>query len=100
MKKIIISILFLLLIPILNAQLYRDSILMKLNLKPIITVKDEIGREVDKETKSLRINRNEYFKSETVETREIALSYLFSGIYIVKIYTKDMKVTSYKYIKN
>ena len=47
-------------------------ILEKQNLKPIESVTDEQGREIDKETKALRIDR----KSEAIEAEAIAFSFL------------------------
>ena len=65
MKKTLFLILFALSITSLNAQkLEEPATFIKLNLKPIETVIDEQGREVDKETKALRVSYNEYFKSD------------------------------------
>jgi len=66
MKKIVIFVLFVLSITLANAQKTEEPVrIEKLNLKLI-----------DKETKALRINRNEYFKSDSNDAREIVLSYL------------------------
>ena len=78
MKKIIVFILFALSISFGNAQKSVETIMLeKLNLKPIESVVDEQIGKVDNETRALRVNRNEYFKSETLEeTNAIALFYL------------------------
>jgi len=77
MKKIIILMLFSLLICFVNAQKPKEPLMLeKLNLQPIESIFDEQQGKIYKETKVLRANLNEYFKSETNETNEIALSYL------------------------
>ena len=77
MKKIVISTLFVLSINLINAQKPKESSrLEKLNLKPIEIVFDEQIGKTDKESKALRVNWNESFKSEVKEVSEIALSYL------------------------
>jgi Zn-dependent metalloprotease len=53
-----------------------SSMLEKFNLKPIESVINERGEEIDPETKVLRDNRNESFKSESKEANEVALSFL------------------------
>ena len=75
MKRIVVLILCALSINLINAQVPKDSV-VKLNLKSIESVVDNQGRKVDSETQALRINRNEYFKSEAKEADSIALSYL------------------------
>ena len=77
MKKIIFFISCVLLISLANAQKSRESsMLEKLNLKPIESVMNEQIGQIDKETKALRANHNEYFESDAKEASEIALSYL------------------------
>ena len=77
MKKRVPLLLFVFSIILTNAQnLEYLATIEKRNLKPIESVTDEQGREIDKETKALRINRNEYFKSEAKEAEAIAFSFL------------------------
>jgi len=77
MKKILPLLLFVLPIILTIAQKVEElPMLKKLNLKPIETIIDEQGRKIDKETGALRINRNEYFKSEAEDANEIAWSFL------------------------
>ena len=78
MKRVIISILFAIAISFVNAQKSEESVMLeKFNLKSIESVFNEQGEKIDKETQVLRINRNEYFKSEAKEeVNEIALSFL------------------------
>jgi hypothetical protein len=69
MKKIVNFVVLVLSFALVHAQ-----VLEKRNLKPIESVIDEQGRTVDKETKVLRLNRNQNFKSEAKDASEIALS--------------------------
>ena len=77
MKKTVFLILFAFAVSFTNAQKSEETIMLeKLNLKSIETVFDEQTGKIDKETKALRVNLNEHFKSEAKEVNEIALSYL------------------------
>jgi len=77
MKKIVALILFAFSISFVNAQKPEETIrLEKFNLKPIESVFDEQAGKIDRETRALRVNLNEYLKSEVNEASEIALSYL------------------------
>jgi len=77
MKKVIVLILFAFSISFVNAQKPEETTaLEKLNLKPVESVFDEQAGKIDRETRALRVNRNEHFKSEVNEASEIALSYL------------------------
>jgi hypothetical protein len=77
MKKIMMFSLFLLSITLLKAQKPKEvSTFEKINLKPIECIVDEEFGKIDKETKALRVNRNEYFQFENNETEAIVLSYL------------------------
>ena len=77
-KKTPFLILFAFSLSFVNAQKSEESVMLeKINLKHIEFVENEHGNKEDKETKVLRIIRNEYFKSETLkEAKEIALFYL------------------------
>jgi len=95
MKKIGIFTVCVLSITILNAQNLREaSMLRKFNLKSIESVIDERGRKVDKETKALRMNQNEYFESDETEASEITLSYLQAkqDVYGLSSNLNDIKV--------
>ena len=97
MKKTAISILCVMAITLVNAQKLKESAaLEKFNLKPIESVIDEQGRKIDKETKALRINRNEYFKSDAKEASEIALFYLQAkrDVYGLNRNLDDIKVVN------
>ena len=86
MKRTICLILVLLSITFVNAQKFEDSLRFeKLNLKPI-----ESGTEKE----VLRINRNEYFKSEAKGADTIALSYLQAkrNIYGLSSNLNDIKI--------
>ena len=77
MKKSGILIALSLSITLVNAKKPNESLMLeKLNLKPIETVFDDQMGKIDKETQALRVQRNEYFKSEIKEASEIVLSYL------------------------
>ena len=77
MKRTVSFILLALSITFVNAQRPRESSnLEKFNLKPIESVFDDQGKKVDKETKALRVNRNQHFKSEAKEASEVAWAYL------------------------
>lgn len=96
MRKIATLMLFALSISLTNAQNERESsVLEKLNLKSIESVFDERGKKVDRETGALRVNRNEYFVSETAtDASEIALHYLQekADIYGLSSNPDDIKV--------
>ena len=66
-------------------------ILEKQNLKPIESVTDEQGREIDKETKALRIDR----KSEAIEAEAIAFSFLQAKheVYGLRSNLNDFKIS-------
>jgi len=78
MKKAVVLLLFAFSISFVNAQKSEGTTMLeKLNLKPIEFVMDEQAGKIDKETKALRVNLNEYFKQETLEeANTIALFYL------------------------
>jgi hypothetical protein len=66
MKKTIIYILCVLSVTLIKAQKSEESVVLeKLNLMPIESILDEQGRQIDKATKVLRINRNEHFRSSS-----------------------------------
>ena len=77
MKKIDVLILFAFSISFMNAQKSEETIrLEKLNLKPIEFVIDEQTGKIDNETRVLRVNRNESFKSETLDETNAIVFYL------------------------
>ena len=77
MRKAVITMLFVLSTTLIHAQKPKESSkLEKLNLKPIEFVFDEQVGKIDKESRAVRVNWNESFKSEAREVSEIALSYL------------------------
>jgi hypothetical protein len=76
----------------MNAQKSKEATMFeKLNLKSIVSVIDE---EIGEETKVLRVNRNEYFKSEEKEADKIALSYLQAkhDVYGLRNDLNDVKI--------
>jgi len=96
LKKALSLLLFVFSIVLTNAQKSEYPVIPeKRNLKPIESVTDEQGREVDKETKALRINRNEYFKSEAKEAEAIAFSFLQAKheIYGLSRNLNELKIT-------
>jgi len=95
MKKSVIFILFVLSINLIHAQKPRESSQFeKLNLKPVETVADGQGGKIDKETKALRVNQNEYFESNTKEADAVALSYLHANreVYGLSSNLNDIKI--------
>ncbi|MDR0363634.1 MAG: hypothetical protein LBH92_01210, partial [Bacteroidales bacterium] len=96
MKRIVILILFALSSSFVNAQKSEESTqLERLNLKPIGIVSDGHGRKIDVESKALRFNRNEYFKSETLDANITALSFLQEkqDVYGLSTNLNDIKIT-------
>ncbi|MDR2971409.1 MAG: hypothetical protein LBU83_05720, partial [Bacteroidales bacterium] len=96
MKKIRILMFLLLIIIIANAQKsIESSMFEKLNLKLVEFIFDEQKGKIDKETKVLRVNRNEYFKVEAEDTEAIALNYLHTKreLYGLSNNLKDIKIT-------
>ena len=97
MKKIVVLILFAFSISFVDAQKSEEiTRLEKLNLKPIKSVMDEQKGIIDNETRALRVNRNESFKSETLkETNAIALFYLQEkrDVYGLSGNLNDIKIT-------
>ena len=77
MKKLGTLIVFALSMNLMHAQEQEKSVVFeKYNAKPIESVYNEQGGKIDRETKVLRVNHNEYFQSEATDANEIALSYL------------------------
>jgi Zn-dependent metalloprotease len=96
MKIRILLILFVFSFTLIYAQKADEhEIFEKINHKQIECVFDEYGRKVDKETNALRINRNEYYKSDSKEADEIALSYLNDNrdIYGLSNNPNEIKIT-------
>ena len=97
MKKIAILTLFAFSISFVYAQKSEETTMLeKLNLKPIESVFDKQSGKIDKETKALRINRNEYFTSEAKEADAIALSYLQAkrDVYGLSSNSNDIKIAN------